>query len=233
MATLRSLLFLALSLSTFIDAQSKFTIQYPPASPAPAAAAVQGVIAASPAAPATVRMAPFQIEITPESSKATKPTIGLVGVWTVGICNNSPSPATITRTAILVATGRIAPGLHVLPDALAEDLMTRKAGTSRWSVLAAAAKEVGVIVPLAIAADGITANSKTTAYAALGAAVGMYLVSRATARVPNPTPYFAELLPASLTLGALQCSATPYLLIADLIKQPGTISLNLTVPQLP
>jgi len=234
----RSLLSLALAFS--LGAQSKFTIQYPPpasptvspASPTPGIlfhTADANPIVGTGLAPVAPKMAQFEVEISPQSQKATKPTMGFVGVWTVGICNNSPASASITRTAILAA----APALHVLPDALAEDLMTRKAGTSKWSDLAAAAKEGGVILPLAIAADGIATNSKTTAYVALGAAVGAYLVTRATARVPNPAPYFTELLPATVTLPALQCSSQPYMLIADLMKAPATISLDMTVPQLP
>lgn len=222
MATLRSFLFLAFGFS-ILNAQPRLPAYVTPANVTPATP--ETFVTTVPS-----HVALFHVEISPNSSKASLPTIGLVGLWVVGICNNSPVSATVQRTAILAA----APALHAMPDNLAQDLMTRKVGTSPWSVTAAILKELGIIVPMGVAAQGLANNSKTTAYAGIGAAVGMYLVSRATARVPNPTPYFAELLPAAVTLGPLQCSTAPYFLIADLMKQqPGTISLDMTVPQLP
>jgi hypothetical protein len=171
----------------------------------------------------TSRMLVFTVTLKPESLAASASIFGKgkdVGKWSVGVCNENDSSATIGRTRILNA----APGVHEIVGHEAEDLILRKAAADPRSKKAVIGRGLFAIAGPAVTIRGIKIKSGSMTYVGLGLSAVELLLSLMEKAAPNPTPYISDMLPAKVTLGPGQCSdETPYFVIASLVHGAATI----------
>jgi hypothetical protein len=182
------------------------------------------------ATPDTSALANITVTLKPLSLKSTKLVYNntQVGIWTIAVKNNSIyNLNSIDRNTIMTEF----PDIPDFPNTLARDVLTRDADTSFWGLVKIYLKEILSIGPSGLTAAGLATNNKSLGYWGLGASVATYLISRASARSPNPTPYFSNLLPDIISVAAGHSSQT-YYLVTPLIHDVKSIKLSINVPVL-
>lgn len=182
------------------------------------------------ALPDTTNLANITVTLKPLSLKSTKLIYNntQVGIWTIAIKNNSIyNLNSIDRNTIMTEF----PDIPDFPNTLARDVLTRDTNTSFWSLVKTYLQEILNIGPAGLTAAGLATNNKSLGYWGLGATVLTYFISRTTARSPNPTPYFNNLLPDIISVPAGHASPT-YYLVTPLIHDVKSIKLSINVPVL-
>lgn len=121
-----------------------------------------------------------------------------LGLWHIVLSNRTSTDCHVQRQAIL----SLAPGVTFLRNDVSLDILTRRANTSKWSVVASYGKEILKYVPAGLAAGGSIAGVPAATYTGAGLGLAQYGVNRAAARAPAPATYADQFLGDSLTLPA-------------------------------
>lgn len=186
--------------------------------------ALPGVALLAAALPA---LAQVTVSVKPISISGARGVIGgsRLGLWNVSVTSRYPVPVDVPRERISQAF----PLLRDIPNRLAEDLLTRQASNSFWSVVARWGPPLLTAAGAAYGAHGIAAGHDTQAWIGQGIALLPLLFGRAAQRAPAPGVYFSDFCPERVTLssyGAASCflatgivkSAAP---MTALIDMPG------------
>jgi hypothetical protein len=182
------------------------------------------------ALPEVAISASITVTLKPLNLKSTKLVYNnsQVGIWTVAIKNNSVyNLNSIDRNTLMIEF----PDVPDIPNALAQDILTRDKNSSFWSIAKSYLQELLNIGPVGLTAAGLATNSRALGYWGLGASMISYLVSRSISHAPNPAPYFSNLLPDIISVAAGRSSPT-YFLVTPLIKDVHSMKLVITVPVL-
>jgi hypothetical protein len=176
--------------------------------------------------PEVTLRANITVMFKPLSLKSTKLIYNndQVGIWTVAIKNNSIYNLTINRNDIMIEV----PDIVDFPNNLAQDILTRDANKSFWSIASKTLTEMLNLGGPALTATGLATNSKSLGYWGLSASVLTYFIGRATTRSPNPNPYFNMLMPDIIILNSERSSST-YFLVAALHHNVQSITISMDV----
>lgn len=147
----------------------------------------------------------------PVSSRATRRVFGGArnrpGLWLVTACTRVP----VERGELLM----LVPALTVLPNDLARDLAGRNATADLDSIVGSQGKRVLDLLTSMATGIGVAVKSPATVYVAVATSFGVFIIDMARGRAPDPTPYFAHLMPDQIPKGC----GTSYV-FASPIKSP-------------
>jgi hypothetical protein len=169
--------------------------------------------------------AQFRLLVTPWSLGTTDAVFAnraaAIGIWDVSICLESSTAKSIQRPQILMAV----PQLRVLSNDIAEDLLTRRAKSSKWALLGRYGATALQFAPAAVSLWGATTGNNSLVLTGSASGLGLSLltlgVDRAKERAPNPSAYFERFLPNSIELVPGECES--YLLAAGLMQSAAPI----------
>ena len=149
---------------------------------------------ARPAAIATVMFKPLD---SPALIGIVGPARGQVSGWSVEIRAGAQA-VTLPRESIV----SLAPAIHELPAALAEDALSRIASSSWKTRLATALTDLSASGGLGGAAVGVLKNNKYAEYGGIAAAAAALGIKTLRSNAPNVAPYLPEILPNSVSIPA-------------------------------
>ncbi len=164
--------------------------------------------------------------LKPISIAGAKGAIGdsKVGLWTVSIVNRYAVPVDVPHEVISEAF----PALKDFPNQLAEDLLTRSASNSFWSVVARWGPQVLAAAGAAYGIQGIIAGNITHVWIGQGVAMAPMAFNRATARAPAPNVYFSSFCPERISVPAY--GAATCFIASGLVRNASTMSAVIQVP---
>ena len=140
-----------------------------------------------------------------------------IGLWSVSVCNAAAAPVAVPRERIM----QLAPALHELPNSLAQDVLNRKAGSSKSAIAVDLLTVLGNFSSTGLTAAGIATGSANASIAGAGLAGITVVVQLLRKRTPDPTPYFGDFLPAQVGLGPAACGS--WVVGAALMHDPVTL----------
>lgn len=180
-----------------------------------------------PQAPPPALVASVSITLKPLTKNDTLKSIyskGGVGVWTVGICNDSRVSFTLQKTRVMNEFE-----FADVPNDAAKDLLTRRANASFWNVAGSALAEGLDITATGMAVGGAITSNKAVEIVGAGMKLGAYGVKRANSRKPDPTKYFDRMMPDDIPLGPVKCVPVSFIL-AEMPKDASKVDLRLSIP---
>jgi hypothetical protein len=145
-----------------------------------------------------------------------------IGLWTVGVCNESSFPVIKPREKIM----RMAPLIHELPNSLAQDVLTRKAASSGRATFAEVATGLTGLAGTGVTAAGIAQGSRSATYVGAGLQAVAVLVTLIKKHAPDPTPYLGEFLPDMVALSAGPESCHTWLIGAGLMPVKDLVTVG-------
>lgn len=146
----------------------------------------------------------FKVTFTPVQPAAADVIFAnakTVNIYQIAVCADDPNnPMPIRREKILNAV----PQIPVLLNAIAEDLLVRKAAASKWALVARYGGLIAQYAPTGLAlygaATGTPNLTKIGLASSVGLEVGKLALDRASSRAPDPGKYFEKFLPDFVTL---------------------------------
>ena len=172
-------------------------------------------------------LAQVTVTVKPISISGARAAIGSsnAGLWTVSLTSGYPVAVDVPHERITQAF----PLLRDLPNRLAEDMLTRQASKSFWSVVSRWGPQVLAIAGTAYAAHGIAAGQNSQAWIGQGLTLAPLLFARATERAPAPGVYFSDLCPAHVSLAAF--GAASCYLVAGMMKAAAPMTALIEIPE--
>lgn len=153
----------------------------------------------------------------PMSLFSTRKVIGggrTVGLWTVGVCNDSLQRIVVPRLRLMAAV----PDVVDLPNDLAEDVVGRQTSAAPSSFLGANGDRIMNFVSSGLMIGGVATGTGNATYAGLGVAGLGFIFQSIAKTAPTAQPYFSQLLPAAVPLEPGACSG--FYVFSALMRSP-------------
>lgn len=160
--------------------------------------------------------------LQPDMRATTAPALGKgkVGWWQLDLCNDDLTARRIQRQRIT----REAPGVTFLRNPIAQDLSLRAANRDVRSLIGSNGdKLLGLGAGIATA-YGVAAKSSRAGWIGVGMDGFRFVFQLVAKDAPNPTSYYAGLLPDEVTIQPGECGS--WYLVSGLMKKPEAVKIT-------